>query len=61
MFAATQARIDHVLASALPVEERIEAGWDHVLQLGRDLDRLARKAELQVIVERPRERSKVDG
>jgi hypothetical protein len=54
LFAATQARIDHTMASDLPDDMKLDAAFDHILQLGADLDRLARKQKLQVIVERPR-------
>jgi hypothetical protein len=41
IFRRAQDQIDHVLATALPFDQRIEAAWDFALQAARDLDRLA--------------------
>ena len=40
IFRRTQAAIDRTWATALPVDVRFEACWDHILQAGRDLDRM---------------------
>jgi len=53
LFAAAQAHIDHLLASTTAeVSPELALDWcgDVLLQLGLDLDRLARKHALQQLV-----------
>jgi hypothetical protein len=43
VFRRAQHQIDHLLATAMQPDLRIECAWDVVFQAGRDLDRLAAK------------------
>ena len=45
IFRRTQQQIDRVLATSLPFDLKIERSWDYILAAGRDLDRLAAKAD----------------